>query len=1586
MLLAVVFSVLGYSSAFSQDANARTQEKSWVEHMQNPEGNVYEAEKSFNRFWEGKDLTAPRATKGKGYKIFYRWRNFVEPRVYPSGNKVSPAIAIKEFENFRMNNPERAFKASASSNARSANGAWTLVGPTNPGGSVANGSYQSPGGSGRVNAIAVDPNDSNIIWVGTPAGGLWKTTNGGSSWVSMTDDLPVIGVSSIVIDPTNSNVMYIGTGDRDAGDTYSIGVLKSTDGGNTWNNTALTYSVSDKKRVSKIIMDPNNSNTLVIACTDGIYKSINGLSTVSTVASGTFYFDIEYHPTNSNTMYAAGGSFYRSTNGGDSWSEVTSGLNSGSTYRYEIAVSPAAANNVWVVAANNTDYGLQAFYTSTNSGSSFSNTYSSGNLLGWSTAHNDSGGQGWYDLTLAVNPSNANEIFMGGVNLQKSTNGGSSWTTNGYWLDGSSYEYVHADHHFTMYLNSSTVLSGNDGGLFKSTNNGSTWTDYSNNMSIAQIAGMGNSATNANLIMTGMQDNGTNKYNGSTWSIVGGGDGGETMIEPGNDNNMYRSYVNGAIYRSTNGGSSWSDMRPGSASGGAWVTPMVVHPSTYSTIYSGYSHLWRSTNRGVSWTKTGNTLNNGNILRIAIAPSNPDYIYIIKQYRSSTTSYYVQRSTNGGSSWTTIESGLPMANAAPTDLIVSPTNPSQMFITFSGYSAGEKVYETTNAGSSYTNLSGNLPNIPANAVVYETGSNDAVYVGTDVGVYYRSDDTGTWELFSQDLPNVIIRELEIYYDAVDDNSRLRAGTYGRSLWETPLKSGVPVVCNADVPTGLASSNVGSATADLNWDAVSGATYDVRYKATSSSTWSTSTVSSTSTTLSGLAASTQYEAQVRSKCDGGATSAYSSSINFITTEIQLVYCDSQGSRVTYEWIDYVAFGGMANSTGANEGYGDFTSQTATVVAGTSNEITVSAGFASSAYNEHFNVWIDFNHNGTFESSELTDMGMNNSSGNRVANIDVPSSAFIGDTRMRVSMKYNGAPTACEAIGDGEVEDYTVSITAGSVDNEAPSVPNGLASSNLAETSFTLTWTASTDNIGVSGYDVYVNGSLDGSSATTSYNVTGLSVNTTYAMTVVAKDAAGNVSAASSALNVTTPDQTAPSVPSGLASANTTQTSTDLSWTASTDNVGVSSYEVLVDGVVNGSTATTSYSVSGLAASTTYAMTVRAQDAAGNPSSSSASINVTTLDPIGGGCSGGISSFPYAEGFESGIGAWTQSSSDDIDWTVDASGTPSSSTGPSSATEGSYYLYIESSGNGTGYPNKVAIFNSPCIDLTAETAATFSFSYHMYGSSMGTMDLQASTNGTTWTSLWSMSGNQGNSWSSSNIDLAAYAGGAVELRYVGTTSTSYRSDMAIDKLKISTGSTGGCTDVTLTLTLDNYPAETSWTVTDDQGSTVMSGGSYHATNDKGVTKADVSCLEDGCYTFTINDTYGDGICCSYGNGSYSLSDGSTTLASGGSFTSSDATNFCIGGGVAQQESRLTGILSDTQEKGSAPLLYPNPVRDYLNVTVPRGMQAMRVYTTNGVEVSNIRVMSDGIDVSRLNAGVYTIMIETEKGVIIEKFIKK
>lgn len=732
----------------------------WTSMMEDPNRNFYEVKEAFDAWWKDKDETE----KGKGFKPYKRWEWFTEQRVYPSGDLNLIYSGISEYFNQYLEDEV--------SGVRTLTGNWTHLGPINV---PTNG-----GGAGRCNFLRFDPNNNSILWTGAPAGGLWKSTDAGLSWTNWnTDHLPVIGCSDLAIDPTNTNIMYLATGDGDGGDTYSIGVLKSTDGGQTWQPSGLNWQVTQTRRIRRLVMHPTNNQILIAATTDGLYRTTNGGSSWSQVQTGNFY-DLEFKPNAPTIWYASSNRFFRSTDNGASWNQITNGVPaSGEIRRFAIAVTPANSNYVYLLGASQSDNGFYALYRSTDSGLSFSYRSGTPNILGWNSNGSDSGGQGWYDLALAASPTDANAIVAGGVNIWRSTNGGTSWTINGHWT-GSGAPYVHADIHDLIYVPGSgnTYYAACDGGVFRTTNNGGSWTDLSNGLEIAQMYKIGLSATNPNLMLSGWQDNGTNRLNGTAWRRVIGGDGMECIIDHSNANIMYGALYYGNIRKSTNGGTNFSTIVNSNAdsgvnSKGLWVTPYVMHPSHAQTLLVGKSELYRSTNGGSDWTTLGAISGSGQIRAIAYAPSNPEVIYVA---RTNT----IHRTANGGTSFSNISTGLP--NQTITYIAVSTSNPNRAYVTYSGYSSGNKIFLTTNGGTSWSNYSQGLPNVPVNCIVYETGSNDGVYAGTDVGVYYRNAGMNAWIPFSGGLPNVVVDELEIQYTA----RKLRAGTYGRGLWESDL--------------------------------------------------------------------------------------------------------------------------------------------------------------------------------------------------------------------------------------------------------------------------------------------------------------------------------------------------------------------------------------------------------------------------------------------------------------------------------------------------------------------------------------------------------------------------------------------------------------------------------------------------------------------------------------------------------------------------------------------------------------------------------------------------------------------------------
>lgn len=756
-----------------------------------------------NNIVNGKKLIDGNWVKVPGFKQFKRWEYYWESRVDNTNNTFPETSALEEYN-----------KLMQKKSTIQRTGNWTSMGPNNTPGGYA--------GLGRVNCVEFHPTDNNTFWIGTPAGGLWKTTDGGSNWIPLTDNNGVLGVSDIALanDFETSNTMFIATGDRAGGslwslggdnvnDNNSIGVLKSTNGGETWTETGLTFLPRNKFVIGRLLIDPNDGNIMIAGTSNGIFRSEDGGNNWDRIYSNIYAIDMEFHPTNSDIVYAStqGGNqsrIFKSTDNGQNFETVES-MSGGD--RTEMAVTPANPELVYAITSN-TDGGLEGIYKSTNAGDDFTKVFdgnsTNASLLGYySNGSGENTGQGSYDLAIAASPTNENELFIAGINTWKSTNGGTSWNISNVWTSSYSYNtsgapVAHADKHVLKYRPSDGVLfEGNDGGIYKSANNGTSWSDLSNGLGITQIYRIGGSATNANMVITGNQDNGSKLVNGTSWSDVTGGDGMECLIDYTSTSVQYATYVNGKLYRTTN---SWgsrttiSDNIPGGANG-AWVAPYIIDPVNNQTLYIAYDKIWKTTNRGTSWTQAGNISSVTDKFRsMAISQSDNDIILAADLKN-------IYKTTDGGSSWANVTSNISTSTNI-TNVAIHATNPDIMWATLGGYSTN-RVYETTNGGDTWAKISSGLPYIPIYSIVQNKLNTEhtELYIGTEFGVWLKRGDTD-WIQFMEGLPNATVTELEIYYGSDAASSKLRAATFGRGLWQSSLYEPAPYAnFNADNTTG-----------------------------------------------------------------------------------------------------------------------------------------------------------------------------------------------------------------------------------------------------------------------------------------------------------------------------------------------------------------------------------------------------------------------------------------------------------------------------------------------------------------------------------------------------------------------------------------------------------------------------------------------------------------------------------------------------------------------------------------------------------------------------------------------------------------
>ncbi len=769
VLFLIIISLITVISINAQTADNQTKNYSehpyWIEMMQDPSANFNQTVEAFNQYWDGREIT-----RGCGYKPFKRWENHWRDRLNADGTR--------NFDD-KVFNAYFKFKESLSTRDDYFTGDWTNLGPIERPGNSGTG---QPNGNGRVNAIAFHPTDADKIYVGAPAGGFWITEDGGDTWTSYTDDMPTLGVSSIVVDHSNPNTIYMGTGDRDAGDAAGMGIFKSTDGGINW---TVWNNGMGNATVGRLLMHPTNNEMIFSASSNGLFKSIDAGENWYQVNNGSFK-EVVFKADDPSIIFASkGGSFYRSNDVGESFIEITSGI--GSASRGVIGVSPADANVVYFHTVSGSEFA--AIYRSSDAGLNFTEMSNSPNIMSWG-CDGGSGGQGWYDLDLAVDPTDENTIYSGGVNVWKSTNGGSSWSINSHWTGSCGVPAVHADCHILEFSPvNGNLYAGNDGGFYFTTNGGINWVQKTSGLAISQIYKIGQARGNKDKVMNGYQDNGSATYLGEDegFLTVMGGDGMDCAYDHQNDAYAYGEYYNGAGISRILNNQNQGGISGGIGESGAWVTPFALDVSNPETMYVGMQNIWKSTNirsYNVQWTKLEGT-SGGNCNVLEQSEANNDIFYVSKY---SGAFYRTDNLSSANPNWIDLSDFLPASGNA-TDVETSPFDENVVFITI-----GSKVFKSTDKGLNWEDISLNIPSVNANTIEYYKSDNEGLYVGTDAGIFYKNLEMTEWILFSEGFPvSANTTEIEIYYDNISpENDAVRTSTYGRGLWSSPTFYGIPI--------------------------------------------------------------------------------------------------------------------------------------------------------------------------------------------------------------------------------------------------------------------------------------------------------------------------------------------------------------------------------------------------------------------------------------------------------------------------------------------------------------------------------------------------------------------------------------------------------------------------------------------------------------------------------------------------------------------------------------------------------------------------------------------------------------------------
>ena len=779
----------------------------------------------------------------KALKQFERWAYIWKERINSDGTfpRANQVLSVNQM--LQLLSPSIAPSRSVSF---SCNSTWTQIGPVdNP----AQNGYTIYPGKGRINVVAVDPNNRRIMYAGSAAGGVWKTIDGGTSWAPMSDMLAGLGVSDILIDSSNSNIIYIATGDPDGEHIPSIGVFKSINGGLNWSPTGLTFTLDEQEYIRDIAFAPGSVTKIFALTNNEVKVSLNSGTTwanaVVTYPGGAYeerFVNIIFDPNDANKVvvsdYYAG--LYISLDGGNNFAIHPTFVGGSSKDILKLIATPANNNEFYGL----TQAGEFRKYTFNMTGTS-SDQLSSTSISGFDS-------QEGYNQCLTVSPTNKNNVMVGGVNGYKSTNEGSSFSLllNAYDDPAGVGFYVHPDHHYLAFTTSGdSIIDGHDGGIHKGAFSSTTgWTDLSNGLVITQPYNIAiTQKSNGDDFMMANQDNdGFSKVlkSGSRqWVSAAAGDGTGTGIDISDSNIRYLGGTYGSLEKTNDGyASSYSSSVTvlTSDQNAAFVSPLELHPTVAATIYAGHNDIKKSIDRGANWTNLNSGLSETNFLNVT---SNGTSIRIY-----AIGSNGAKRSDDDGVNWTSI--------TPPTGVTINSfaakENTTTVYATVSGYESGDKVFMSSNNGSTWTNISSNLPNIVMKKVfLKKSTSNDTLYLGTELGVYWKDSATTNWSKLGTNLPNVIISDLEFNYS---DNT-LFVGTFGRGMWKYPISGGVDIVAPvADVsalPAVTGQCSVASLTAPTATDNCAGSvtgTTTTTFPITSSTTvtWTYTDGTNTST--------------------------------------------------------------------------------------------------------------------------------------------------------------------------------------------------------------------------------------------------------------------------------------------------------------------------------------------------------------------------------------------------------------------------------------------------------------------------------------------------------------------------------------------------------------------------------------------------------------------------------------------------------------------------------------------------------------------------------------------------------------------
>ncbi|TGE26483.1 T9SS type A sorting domain-containing protein [Hymenobacter metallicola] len=713
---------------------------------------------------------------------------------------------------------------------------WTERGPSNVG--------------GRVRAILIDPADAsgNTVWVGSVAGGLWKSTNATSAtpiWISVDGFMANLAITSLAYDPTNPDIMYMGTGEGfyNADAVRGLGIWKSTDHGATWNQLASTAppASADFYRVQRLAVQ-QGTGYVFVATRTGLFRSKDKGATWQAVLqpAGIRMADVKISA-NGTIFVGAGifqtGGLYRSTDNGDTWTNLNTlagtGLPAPSVgyHRIELACAPSDANRVYAIFTSSTDI-LLNIYMSKDGGNT------------WATIRKPGGGdftngQGWYCLAIGVSPTSPNTLYVGGLDLWLTNNAdapqtavptsGATWTQTTVWSTSkTATNYVHADHHAVAWIpptsgTATKAYFASDGGIAYSANANATTPTYgqrNNGLNITQFYALALHPSDVDYFLAGAQDNGTQRYTkagGQVTTEATGGDGAFCFIDQNEPQFQFTAYVYAQYRRSTNGGSSFSTLNL-SAANGQFINP-TDYDSRSNTLYGGWTvdnfFRLRSATTAAASAVSGASLGAGAgmVTHLTVSPNNQDRVFIGTEpdfAGGTSTQGHLYRVDNAAATTPTVT----LLYTAPAGMSISSVavetgNDAHLLVTLSNFSATEaKVLETTDGLNTtdpvvWTKRQGDLPDMPVRWAVFDPTNNKRALLATELGIWSTDDLTPAnpvWKPSSTGLANVRVDMLRIRAS----DQQVVAATHGRGLFVSDVLKDQPMPVELTSFTGQAT--------------------------------------------------------------------------------------------------------------------------------------------------------------------------------------------------------------------------------------------------------------------------------------------------------------------------------------------------------------------------------------------------------------------------------------------------------------------------------------------------------------------------------------------------------------------------------------------------------------------------------------------------------------------------------------------------------------------------------------------------------------------------------------------------------------